>query len=128
MTTNQSIGVQSHQIILMVTLVDPTTFTSSVNSTEGAELREIVIGEVRLVRTMLMAFVEATTTMTVVLRVDKTGLGWILLIRVVAFGLAHPDNARTLHSDGTGSQTTRQGMVGQHPTPGLCHGLFKHSQ
>jgi len=77
----------------MVTLVDPTTFTSSVNSTEGAELREIVIGEVRLVRTMLMAFVEATTTMTVVLRVDKTGLGWILLIRVVAFGLAHPDNA-----------------------------------
>lgn len=73
-TTNQSTGVQSHQIIPMVMLVDPTTSASSVNSIEGAELRTMVIGKVGSVGTMVVAFVEATTIVTAVLRVDKTGL------------------------------------------------------
>lgn len=61
-------------MIPMVMLVDPTTSALSVNSTEGAELRTLVIGKVGSAGTMVVAFVEATTTVTAVLHVDKTGL------------------------------------------------------
>jgi hypothetical protein len=71
---DQSTGARSHQTIPMATLVDPTTSASGASGAVSAGLRAMVIGKVGSVGMIIVAFIQATGTVTAVLRVDKTGL------------------------------------------------------
>lgn len=126
-TTNQNTEIRSHFIIPMATLVDFSTIALSASSTRNTKLRTIIIVRVGSVGTTAVAFIEATTIATAVLRVDRIGLEWTPPSRVVDSGHARPGTVLTFLFDGTDAQTRRQWTLEQHPITALWHGYFRRS-
>ncbi len=71
-------------------LVDPTTFTLGIKTTESVRYPKSITKKVGSVGTIIVGFIAVTIIMTAELYVGKTELERTLLVLVVDSGLARP--------------------------------------